>query len=102
MKDMTNIDLNTSYNWITDKIFQNKYSWESENVLDTKRHRRRILYAHYEKAELHKITAENEHLPEEDPTALQTLLIEHEFLFDRNLSTWQTKSLDIKLQLEAK
>ena len=56
MKDVKNIDINTSSNWLTYKIFWNKEIWEREHVIDTIRHTRHILDTDYGKSDPRKVS----------------------------------------------
>ena len=47
MKDIPKIYFNLSCDWLKDKIFCSKESWESEHVLDSAQHTHSILDHHY-------------------------------------------------------
>ena len=71
-------------------------------MLDTTQHMCHILDARYEKANLHKVAPESKHLTEKERAMIHNVLIKHELLFDGTLVTWNTKTLDIELQPDAK
>lgn len=57
-----------------------------------------ILDAKYEKANLHQVAAEAEHLSDEEKGQLHTLLEKYETLFDGTLGNWEDVQYDIDLK----
>ena len=98
MKDVDSI----KFTDLSDDVFAHEELWESEAVLESTERARRILDAHYEKADLKKVTADAEHLNDKQQTKLLALLRKYEFLFDGTLGTWNTAPVDIKLKDDAK
>ena len=94
MKDVDSINFTD----MSDKVFAHKELWENEAVLQ----RKKCFGTHYEKTNLKNVTADTEHLNDEQQTKLLALLCKYEFLFDGTLGTWPTDSVDIKLKDDAK
>ena len=72
--------------------------YESEIVQDSTERIKRILDAHYEKADLDKLTASYTHLQETERNELNQLLKKYEYLFDGTLGKWKTEPIDIELK----
>ena len=87
---------------IRDRSFWNKELWNIKHVLDSMRHMQCSLYANYEKSYLSKAASKNKHLTDDKRDALHTIITKYECLFNRNLGTWKTKSIDIELHPDTK
>ena len=57
----------------------------------------RILDAKYKKYDLSKIVSDRKNINSDKQSMLYNVLTKYELIFDRNLGTWKTKSLDIEL-----
>ena len=71
-------------------------------MLESNRHTFRILDANYEKVDPRKFAQERNYLTEEEHVMFRNIWTKYEFLFNRNLGTWKTKTIYIELQPEAK
>jgi predicted aspartyl protease len=74
----------------------------ADSMLDSMGRVKRILDAHYEKADLDKTVESMTHLSVDERAALLTLLRKHEPLFDGTLGHWRGKTYDIELKPDAK
>ena len=72
-----------------DAMFRNEEWWESEHILDSRRHKLRILDAQYQKVNLCKIVSDSKHLVNDEQSMLYGVLAKYEFLLDGTLGTWK-------------
>lgn len=75
---------------------------DADAVLDSTGRMKRILDAHYEKADLDKTVESMTHLQLDERAALLRVLKKHETLFDGTLGHWQGETYDIELKPDAK
>ena len=62
----------------------------------------RILDAHYEKADMHKVAADQTHLTKDQQAELIVLLLKYEHLFDGTLGDWKGSGVSFELKADAK
>ena len=74
-------------NLCDDTRFINEVWWESEHVLNSMQHTRRILDEKYQKANLSKIVSNSKHLNNNKKSMLRDVLNKYELLFDGTLGT---------------
>ena len=75
---------------------------EAESVQQAPDRVKRILDAHYQKADLAKVVNSNQHLDATKRQELLALLKKHEQLFDGTLGTWRTAPVELKIRKDAK
>ena len=75
---------------------------ETEAVRQATNRVKRILDAHYKKADLTKVVESNHHLDTTKRRELLALLKKYEPLFDGTLGTWRTAPVELKLKKDAK